>query len=193
MVESLVGHPAVDHHPLRHAGGPARPVAGPQDAARQEGLDLPGVAHHRQLLLVPAALGEHAEIEGGPDPVVVLDDDEGVVEDVRPLAAVALVEVVDVLAAGGEDPGRPAGGHQATCRSKKWQHFSTRVPPVFRLNRFQSPTLARKGKRCSRTATMRTRPTAPDGHLVDEGGHRRHVAVLEADPDHAGVVPRPLR
>mmetsp|Transcript_46847 Transcript_46847/g.109389 ORF Transcript_46847/g.109389 Transcript_46847/m.109389 type:complete len:339 (+) Transcript_46847:771-1787(+) len=35
-------------------------------------------------------------------------------------------------------------------RSKKWQAFSTRVPPVLRLKRFQLSTLTRKGKRCSR-------------------------------------------
>ena len=46
-------------------------------------------------------------------------------------------------------------------RSKKWQHFSTSVPPVLRLKRFQSPTLGRNGKRCSRIASMRSRPTAP--------------------------------
>ena len=46
-------------------------------------------------------------------------------------------------------------------RSQKWQHFSTRVPPVRALNRFQSPTFGRNGKRCSRMATMRGMPAAP--------------------------------
>ena len=46
-------------------------------------------------------------------------------------------------------------------RSKKWQHFSTRVPPVLRLKRFQSPTFWRNGNRCSRMATMRGVPTVP--------------------------------
>ena len=35
-------------------------------------------------------------------------------------------------------------------RSKKWQHFSTIVPPVLRLKRFQSPIFLRNGNRCSR-------------------------------------------
>ena len=35
-------------------------------------------------------------------------------------------------------------------RSKKWQHFSTRVPPVLAEKRFQLPTLTRgTGNRCS--------------------------------------------
>ena len=46
-------------------------------------------------------------------------------------------------------------------RSKKWQHFSTIVPPVLRLKRFQSATLTRKGKRCSRIVSMTARPTSP--------------------------------
>ena len=46
-------------------------------------------------------------------------------------------------------------------RSKKWQHFSTRVPPVFLLNRFQLLTLTRNGKRCSRMATIFTSPVVP--------------------------------
>jgi len=77
----------------------------------RNGLDLPGVADHGQLLLVPAAFGEHAQVEGGPDPVVVLDDDEGVVEDVG-RRVIALVEMVDVLAPEARTRvGRP-GGHQ---------------------------------------------------------------------------------
>ncbi len=43
-------------------------------------------------------------------------------------------------------------------RSKKWQHFSTSVPPVRRLNRFQAPTLPRNGNRCSRSVSMRMPP-----------------------------------
>ena len=69
-------------------------------------------------------------------------------------------------------------------RSKKWHVFSTSVPPVVAVKRFQSPTLVRNGKRCSRIATI-TR--AADGAGVDEAdelGRRRHVAVLQADPRH---------
>ena len=47
-------------------------------------------------------------------------------------------------------------------RSKKWQHFSTRVPPVFLLKRFQSLTFTRNGKRCSRIATILMLPAVPD-------------------------------
>ncbi len=46
-------------------------------------------------------------------------------------------------------------------RSKKWHAFSTSVPPVLRLKRFQSPTFTRNGKRCSRIATMWTLPAVP--------------------------------
>mmetsp|Transcript_4925 Transcript_4925/g.12983 ORF Transcript_4925/g.12983 Transcript_4925/m.12983 type:complete len:237 (-) Transcript_4925:528-1238(-) len=46
-------------------------------------------------------------------------------------------------------------------KSKKWQHFSTSVPPVRALKRFQLPTLRRKGKRCSRIESMRRSPTTP--------------------------------
>ena len=46
-------------------------------------------------------------------------------------------------------------------RSKKWQHFSTSVPPVFVLNRFQFPTFTRKGNRCSRMASIRRSPITP--------------------------------
>lgn len=73
-------------------------------------------------------------------------------------------------------------------KSKKWQHFSTRVPPVLTLNRFQlltyynndcisvkdqlqqqenrtwgciSYTLTKKGNRCSRIATILTCPRLP--------------------------------
>lgn len=69
-------------------------------------------------------------------------------------------------------------------KSKKWQHFSTRVPPVLELNRFQlltyykhkvneiygendckswvaNFTLTRKGNRCSRIATILTCPRVP--------------------------------
>ncbi len=51
-------------------------------------------------------------------------------------------------------------------RSKKWQHFSTRVPPELALKRFQSPTLTKNGKRCSRMATMRTVPNVPDAAVA---------------------------
>ena len=47
-------------------------------------------------------------------------------------------------------------------KSKKWQHFSTRVPPVLRLNRFQLPTFTKNGKRCSRIAIIFTSPIRPD-------------------------------
>mmetsp|Transcript_12526 Transcript_12526/g.37765 ORF Transcript_12526/g.37765 Transcript_12526/m.37765 type:complete len:436 (-) Transcript_12526:195-1502(-) len=46
-------------------------------------------------------------------------------------------------------------------RSKKWTHFSTRVPPVRSLVRFQLPTFFRKGKRCSRIDSMRRSPIRP--------------------------------
>ncbi|MNR62670.1 hypothetical protein D3C85_1847530 [compost metagenome] len=39
-------------------------------------------------------------------------------------------------------------------RSKKWQHFSTRVPPVRSAKRFQASTLCRNGKRCSTMDSM---------------------------------------
>ena len=45
-------------------------------------------------------------------------------------------------------------------RSKKWHHFSTKVPPVLRLNRFQSPTFSRNGNRCSRIVSIRMPPVA---------------------------------
>jgi hypothetical protein len=50
---------------------------------------------------VHAGIGEHAEVERRPGATGVVEDHEGVVEDVGLLAAVALVEVVDVLAARG--------------------------------------------------------------------------------------------
>ena len=49
-------------------------------------------------------------------------------------------------------------GIATRIKSKKWQHFSTRVPPVFALKRFQWPTLSRNGNRCSRIESIRTRP-----------------------------------
>jgi hypothetical protein len=49
----------------------------------------------------------------------------------------SLVEVVHVLAAAGVHPHRTASPTARFMRSKKWQHFSTSVPPVLRLNRFQ--------------------------------------------------------
>ena len=54
------------------------------------------------------------------------------------------------------------GSQPATrrMRSKKWQAFSTSVPPEFRLNRFQSPTFRRKGNRCSRMVSILTPPVA---------------------------------
>mmetsp|Transcript_28684 Transcript_28684/g.98724 ORF Transcript_28684/g.98724 Transcript_28684/m.98724 type:complete len:232 (-) Transcript_28684:57-752(-) len=47
-------------------------------------------------------------------------------------------------------------------RSKKWQAFSTRVPPVNLLNLFQCPTFCRNGKRCSRTVTILVDPSDPE-------------------------------
>ena len=71
-----------------------------------ERLGLAAVAGRRDLDLVRRVLGEHAEVEQGARAAVEVDDDVGVVEDVRPLAAVALVEVVHVLRARGVDARR---------------------------------------------------------------------------------------
>ena len=67
-------------------------------------------------------------------------------------------------------------------RSKKWQVFSTSVPPVLAVSRFQSPTLVQE-----REAVLahRDHPRRADHAAVDEPdqlGGRRHVPVLEADP-----------
>ena len=70
-------------------------------------------------------------------------------------------------------------------RSKKWQHFSTSVPPVLRLKRFQSPTFFRNGNRCSRTNTMCSVPERALVDLAQELRDRRHVPVLETDPHDA--------
>ena len=56
-------------------------------------------------------------------------------------------------------------------RSKKWQHFSTKVPPELVLNLFQSPTLHRNGKRCSRIVNILIPPvTASTASINDEIG-----------------------
>ena len=69
-------------------------------------------------------------------------------------------------------------------RSKKWQHFSTMVPPVLAAKRFQSPTLGRKGKRCSRIDSIRSRPASPACTCSTKRGDGRHEAVLHAGPEH---------
>ena len=57
-------------------------------------------------------------------------------------------------------------------RSKKWQHFSTIVPPVFLLNRFQFPTLFRNGNRCSRIETDTISPV-----VVESCARRKKVEM----------------
>ena len=106
MVEPLVGHVQRVTTSVVTPSRPAGPQAQPHLARREEGLDLAGVADDGDLLLVLRALGEHAEVEAGPGAPGEVDDDEGVVEDVGGLAVVALVEVVDVLVAGGQHPHR---------------------------------------------------------------------------------------
>ena len=39
-------------------------------------------------------------------------------------------------------------------KSKKWQHFSTKVPPEFSLNRFQLLIFGRKGNLCSQIVSI---------------------------------------
>ena len=84
-----------------------------------ECLDLAAIAGRGDLHLVARVLGEHAEIEQGAGAVREIDDGEGVVEDVRLLAAVALVAVVHV---GRARARRRAAGRAPTItfiRSKK--------------------------------------------------------------------------
>ena len=42
------------------------------------------------------------------------------------------------------------------------EHFSTNVPPVLAVNRFQLSTLARNGNLCSRTDTVWVVPATPE-------------------------------
>ena len=66
-------------------------------------------------------------------------------------------------------------------RSKKWQHFSTSVPPVLRLKRFQWSTLSRNGKRCSRMDSIRSRPISPPATSVINRliGEHEHVVLTQ--------------
>ena len=153
---------------------------------------LPTRADHRQLLLVVRRLGEHAQVEQRPCPAGVVDDDEGVVEHVgaagrRTTSSRWLTSwAPEAITRVGRSP------TMRFMRSKKWHVFSTSVPPVLAVKRFQSPTLVRNGKRCSRIATMQRSPDGAGVHEAHELGGRRHVAVLQADPgDRARAGGRP--
>mmetsp|Transcript_87636 Transcript_87636/g.203857 ORF Transcript_87636/g.203857 Transcript_87636/m.203857 type:complete len:343 (+) Transcript_87636:906-1934(+) len=68
-------------------------------------------------------------------------------------------------------------------RSKKWQAFSTSVPPVKRLKRFQLSTFFRNGKRCSRMDTTLTSPCSPESvspiKCAIGGIHRYSMPVMK--------------
>ena len=67
-------------------------------------------------------------------------------------------------------------------RSKKWQHFSTMVPPLLMEKRFQSPTFTRKGKRCSRMDSICRLPTLPAWMWLtnsETGGMKRYSIAVQ--------------
>ena len=74
------------------------------DVFRNQRFDLALGPHHTEYLLIVGGFGEHAQVEHAAAAVVEIDDHEGVVEDVGYPAVVDLVEVVDVLGTGSEDP-----------------------------------------------------------------------------------------
>ena len=66
-------------------------------------------------------------------------------------------------------------------RSKKWQHFSTSVPPDFSFSRFQSPTFSRNGKRCSRIVSILMPPVTSPACFTNSatGGRERYSIATQ--------------
>ena len=107
VVESRVLDPRIVDEFRADPARPAGPPPDPDLGTRQERLDLADIADDRQLLGCsdPSANMQRSNMRAGS--LLVLDDHVGIVEDVRRLAVVPLVEMVHVLAPGGEDaPGR---------------------------------------------------------------------------------------
>ena len=71
-------------------------AADTHDVFRNERLDLAQRADHAEFLLVVGRFGEHAEIEKAAGAVVEIDDDEGIVEDLRNDACNLHTHEVDV-------------------------------------------------------------------------------------------------
>jgi hypothetical protein len=78
-----------------------------------EALELAAVAGRRDLLLIPRAIGEHAEVEERPHPVREVHGHVGVVEDVGRPAVVAFVEMVHVHSPGRVDAHRLGAGQES--------------------------------------------------------------------------------
>ena len=71
--------------------------------AGDEGFNLGEIARGGDCLLPLRAFRKHAQIERGAGAIVEIDDDEGIVENVRAASVVALIEEIDVHGARGID------------------------------------------------------------------------------------------
>ncbi len=88
------------------------PNSGAQHGFRDECLELSFLADDGNLLLVVGGFGEHAEVQHAPCARIEFDDHEGIVQNVRPSAAVAFIEMIDVLSSRSHDANRSSAGNQ---------------------------------------------------------------------------------
>ena len=186
-MEPLVGRGAGNLHALDLADAVDSPPPDADHAAGDEGLDLAGVAHHRELLLVLGSLREHAQVEQRAGAVVVVHDHIGAVENVGSAAVVALAEVVDHLAPRGVDPLGPTRHHlvhqveevAALLHESSAGVVGEAIP---------GPDLVQE-RETVLSQRSHPHPARRSGaHLLDEASERRHKAVLEPDPHQASVA-----
>jgi hypothetical protein len=155
VVEALVAPRGVVVHRLVADARPPVGRAGPPAPWCSGGTPRPcRAADHRQLLLVLARLGEHAQVEQGPGAALVVHDHEGVVQDVGHLAVVGLVEVVHVLAARCQHPHRPVVAGDVVHEVEEVAALLHQRAAGVAVEPVPVAHLARNGKRCSRMATM---------------------------------------
>ncbi len=167
------------HRHQRHGGrtGLRRPEA---RRARHQAFDLATGPHRANLLLVAAAVGEHAEFQHGTRSACEVDQHIAVVPYIRHLAAIALVEMVHSL------PGRRHHPHRLGAQDKS--HQVEEMAAFFDEGSPRGPVEPVPGAHLVQEGVAvfadRQHVDAAGGcfRLDDEFGHRRHVAILHRDP-----------
>jgi hypothetical protein len=149
------------------------------------------VADRRDLLLVLGAIGEHRQVEHRAHAIGEVHGREAVVDDVGDLAAIALIEMVDVHGAGTVDAHRLCADDQAHQIEEVAAFLDHRAAGVAGKP-VPVPDLCEEGETVLPDRQHLQSADAPAVNFIDERGRRRHVAVFHRRPERRGRSSGPV-
>ena len=183
VVVALVANLAVLDRDLVDFSDPMlAPNSGAQHGFRDERFDFPFLAHDGNLLLVVGGFGEHAEVQHAPCARIEFDDHEGIVQNVRPSAAVAFIEMIDVLSSRSHDANRASAGNQMHEVEKVAALFNEGAPGVD-VESVPIAHLGQEGETVLTNGHHANVADGPGGNAFDQPRNGWHIPIFEPDPD----------